>query len=364
MLDRAWQTYLVKPVFKATPKERPSGHAPQNNKDIMDGGEAQFFRLPNPLLTVKQITNCFSIERDGKKGKLYPPFILNEKGQASGFVKDAEYPYGDAKIEGHAKFPETAVTGTTFEPSMSDMTIHCHAIRIDGESGFPRQEIYKHLLEHLSQYTYQWWLRSPVSPFRGPAFLGAFIDTDYNILPEFHYKSANETESIWHGMVQGQNLLGLERPLDERLWLFCLDKVQKKIPAETGILTFLDAIAHYMAGDDNRCILDLAISFEILANKRMYADGMKMRTKNKDLLKETTLAEGETRTILRKLIIDRDHVAHGRLPYIVNKTPSIMTHYFEAMKTVLNKYLSSLEEGEFHELASINLGARPPKKTP
>jgi hypothetical protein len=229
------------------------------------------------------------------------------------------------------------------------------------ESGFPVMETYKELSEQIAQYTYQWWLRSPQAPFRGPIFMGASIDNTGHILEELRYKGPQSIQSTWHGMVQTQKLLGLERALDEQTWLLCLDKVQRNIPAEVGILTFVDAIAHYMAGDDKRCLLDLTICFEILANKRIYADGKKMETDNDKLLKKTSLADEGTKNVLRKLLIDRDHVAHGRDPYIVGKDPAVMIQYFDAIRAVINKYFASLGVGEFHELAAIKMGEKPKK---
>ena len=81
-----------------------------------------------------------------------------------------------------------------------------------------------------------------------------------------------KVESAWYAARELQQPLGFERPLNRGLWLLCLHNVQTHAPAELGLLTFSDALAHYMAGEDGRCILDLAITFEILASKRLLAD--------------------------------------------------------------------------------------------
>lgn len=359
MLNRNWNTFLVKPISKA--KHEAKINPPKAS--TLQGGEAQFFQLPNPLMTVKRITSNFSIERKGKKGKIYPPFSLNEKEKMTAFVKGAEYPSGGSTVECYRKIPESAVKGLTYEPGKSPEIEFRHAVRIDGESEFPRQEIFKQLVEQITQHTYQWWLRSPESPFRGPAFLGAFIDINFNILEDLQFHDSVNTEYVWHGMVQGQQLLGLEMPLDEHKWSMCISNVQNNIPAEMGILTFIDAVAHFMAGDDKRCILDLTICFEILANKRLFADGGTMQTDNVRLLRKSRLADDETKHVLRKLIIDRDHVAHGRHPYILSKEPSMMTQYFEAMKVVINNYVTSIKGKEFNELATVKLGEKHKKKS-
>jgi len=359
MLNRNWNTFFVKPIHKGEHEEKIK----PAKASTLQGGEAQFFQLPNPLITAKLLTSTFSIERNGKKGKIYPPFSLNEKEKMTAFVKGAEYPLGGATVECYRKIPESAVTGVTLEPRISPETEMRHAVRIDGELGFPTIEIFKQLLEQITQYTYQWWLRSPESPFRGPAFLGAFIDTNSNILEDSYIQGSVNTECVWHGMVQGQHLLGSEMPLDEKKWSMCINNIQNSIPAEMGILTFIDAIAHFMAGDDKRCILDLTICFEILANKRLFADGSTMQTDNVKLLRKSRLADDDAKNILRKLIIDRDHVAHGREPYILSKEPSMMTQYFEAMGVVINNYVTSIKGKEFNELATVKLGEKHKRKS-
>jgi len=74
------------------------------------------------------------------------------------------------------------------------------------------------------------------------------------------------------------------------------------------------------------------------------------------IVRMTPLVDENTRESLKKLIVDRGHVAHGRAPYIVGKNPKLtMETYLAAGKTVLEKYVASIPRDEWPKLMMMTL---------
>ncbi|WP_379989938.1 hypothetical protein [Dongia soli] len=323
---------------------------------VLTNWEAHIYRLPNPILLKTAFPDIQTIKRGEKHCRVYPPFQLNGTAEAGAIFQGVHIPEGDNTVSSYQPVPSSAVKGVVVEPRSDEGELYCQGIRLDIEADFPEDVVLKEIVDQITQYTHQWWLRSAQAPFRGPFQLGGSINKNYRLLSELKYRGAGDVESTWYGARQTQQLMGIERPLTSSLWLLCLHNVQSRIPADNGLLAFADALGHYMAREDERCILDLAICFEILANKRQMIAGEKAESKNKNLLKKTDLVDGRIANIIAKLIIDRDHVSHGRPPYILGSSDEISIEtYLDAMRVVVNKYLSLVQPGEWPKLAAMRL---------
>lgn len=362
MWDRNWTTYFVKPVFAEKPADgvlwpHLSSEEIQAHLDAtLTGWECQLFQLPNPILVQRDVVDILAIDRDGKSCRVYPPFSLNEVQDVAGAFTEVAVPQGEGEVIASTSISDSAVKGLSAESSASEDYNYCRGVRLDVQAGHDTAKTLKALIDQIAQFTHQWWLRSPQAPFRGPLRLGASIDRNYQIMTELKYHGAGQVESAWYAARQLQKPLGFERPLTRGIWLLCIHNVRKSIPAETGLLSFSDALAHYMAGEDERCILDLAITFEILASKRLLADTGRTESKNKNLLEKSQLATGRTSEVIKKLILDRDHVAHGRPPFILGHNSDItMETYLDAIRQVVNRYLELVQPGEWPQLASMRL---------
>jgi len=362
MWNRNWSAYMVKPVFTEKPEEgrlwpNLSPEAIQAHRAAtLPGWDVQLYQLPNPILVYRDVVEIIPVERDGKSCRVYPPFLLNEVEDVAGAFTAIAIPQGEMLVTASIQLPESAVRGLSAEPKASDDFINSRGIRLDVQAGHDTGATLKALVDQITQYTHQWWLRSPQAPFRGPLRLGASIDCNYQVITELRCRGAGKIEGSWYAARQLQQPLGFERPLNRGLWLLCLHNVQTQVPAEMGLLTFSDALAHYMAGEDGRCILDLAITFEILASKRLLADTGKTESKNEKLLEKSRLIEGRMADAIKKLLIDRDHVAHGRPPYIVGHKPDVtLETYLDAVRELVNKYLQLLQPGEWPQMAAMRL---------
>jgi hypothetical protein len=230
------------------------------------------------------------------------------------------------------------------------------------ERGFPYSNVFQEVIDHIAQYTHQWWLRAPRSPFRGNVYLSAFINRDYNVRDEFYYKGAGEVESTWLGATESQELLGFEKLLTKETWHSCAMALERSIPAETGILAFSDAVAQYMADNDLRCLLNLTDSFEILANKKQMLDGHRPESRKDKLLEKTPLASSPSKAVITKLFADRDNVAHGRQPYALNRDgTTTIESYLGAVGEVVETYLKTLKLGEWEKASRMEISRKKKK---
>jgi hypothetical protein len=217
---------------------------------------------------------------------------------------------------------------------VSTESVSCHALRFDHEDGLDIDEVYRRLLEHVVLLTWQWWLRSPQSPFQGP------LRYSFEIDDEFVPCGYGEPVSSWAVGLQTQTLIGFERPLSPKLWRSIGTHIGNELPAETGSLRFADAIVNYKAGDIQRCILDLAICYSILENKMRRARGLPLKDNVDRLLEHTTIVGDKNRSVIKRLFEDRGQVAHGMEPRVIGASPIITVEsYLQAMSDTLNAFI-------------------------
>lgn len=360
LISRAWETYMMKATL-AESKERPwpivePDVIEKHRKAHLPGHEAHILRLPQPILCkTDEINDIFHFEIDGKSLRIYPPFKLNEIAENAGAFTNVWIPEGETKITYYKALPSTVSRAFTSTPNVGQGVFFCQGLRVDYQAGAPEKKVVELLLEQICQYTHQWWLRAGTSPFNGLERFGAEINRDHLLREELRYAGAREIESTWYIARQTQQLM-MGKPLDSNLWLLCCHHVSKLRRGDAGILAFHDAIAAYMAEDDVRCLLNLSVCFEILGNKRRILLNQKATDAN-ELIRTTDLVEEEaTRSVLKKLFIDRGHVAHGREPHLLglDKGSSIES-YIEAVRNVLSGYIRVLKPGEWPSASQLSV---------
>ncbi len=213
------------------------------------------------------------------------------------------------------------------------------------------------LLDNICQYTHQWWGRGGHDPFLGFQRLGAAVDVNFRTRKLFGYKGAGRIESPWYGTARFQPILGNAALLTKTIWSQIGTHISQGQHADVGVLGIHEAFADYMAGRNDKCILNLCIGIEILLNKHWQAVLKKPSNDKLDkIVRKTPLLDEETRETLTKLIIDRGHVAHGRAAHILATNPSYtLEKYISAGKTVLEKYLTSIPQGTWPRLMMLRI---------
>lgn len=363
MFKREWIYYFA----RATLAEKPPDHVwpvvaeedrQKHTEELLSGWEMQIYVFPKRILCAETITDIAVIQRNGLACRVYPPTPLNQKNEASGLFSEMSFPAGTRRVDHQTKISDSAVTGLIIEPKPQENHYYSRALRLDVQSNFPSKSLFDELIDLISVYTQQWWLRLGDDPFSGPLRISADINKDFDVAEELRYHGAKEVHSAWRAVNSTQQLVGFEKSLTPALWRSCLDCVRAGIRAESGILFFTDALACYMAGNDALCILNLALSFEILANKRHFADKKRYISSNDKLQRVSSLVDAENKDRIRAIVIDRDHVAHGRAPYLVGRSPeNSIEKYLEAGRSVVNKYLNQLGPGDWPQLSNLDLAS-------
>jgi hypothetical protein len=359
-ISRAWQQYLVKAVLdpKANdwPVHSPSEiHADADN--LNRSYECQLFALPAPIAMFNDVKRILTVSAEGKELRIYPPFPLNEKKDASGSFEEVTIPEGVESVENVTSIPTDAVSGVRAQHGLVSNAIWARGLRIDVQSGADVQSAIRLLLDHICQYTQQWWVRGTHNPFLGFQRIGAAVDKKFFTKRLFGYKGATKIESPWYGTVRFQPALGSAAVLNKSTWSQISTHLSQGHHADLGILGIHEAFADYMAGRDDKCILNLCISIEILLNKHWQAV-LKNPSNDKleKIVRKTPLLDEGTKETLSKLMIDRGHVAHGRAPYIIGTSSKYTIEtYVLAGKLILEKYLASIPQGAWPELMTMRI---------
>jgi hypothetical protein len=361
-VSRSWDQYLVHAVFDTSTSDWPirsEAEIRAYDEGLNLDYECQLFALPAPIAVAADLKRIINISVGGKNLRIYPPFALNEKKHASGSFAEIVIPEGVSSVENTTNIPSDAVTGVRAAHGILPNGIWARGLRIDIPSinGPDIQLVIGTLLDHICQYTHQWWVRETHNPFLGFVRLGAKIGKNFRTRQLLGYQGAKKIESPWYGSVRFQPALGGAAILDETAWNLIGYHLSEGNRADIGILGIHEAVAHYMAGRDERCILILCIVVEILLNKHWQAILKKPANDPLDKIVRTTpLVDETTRATLKKLVIDRGHVAHGRTPYVAGKNPEYTIEtYIEAGKVVLEKYLASIPGGMWPKLMTMTL---------
>jgi hypothetical protein len=361
-LSRRWEQYAVKATFDEAQARVAGQRWPQlssaqiaeyENRRRNDF-ECQIFVLPQPIVLAVDVTQVCAIEFGGRDLRFYPPFQLNEQKETSGAFEDAQIPGGEEFVSSRDPLPSESVGGVRMTHGTMNGASWCRGLRVDVQHDADVMKAIPLLLDQICQYTHQWWLRATHNPFLGPKRFGASVDTNFRPMNALRAHGRKEVESAWYGAVQFQPNLGIGGPLTKDLWLLSCHHVANGRAADTGILSFHDAFSDYMAGRDDKCVLNLAIAVEILLSKhRQY---VLKRTPNETLdkmIRTSNLVPASVRETLLKLAIDRGHVAHGKPPYIVGKHKEFsLERYLQATRELLDAYLHSIEPGTWPTVMS------------
>jgi hypothetical protein len=359
-ISREWQQYLVKAVVGETSANWPNrsdseilNHSQKLNRDY----DCRLFALPVPIALLNDVRQVLTMDVGGKTFRLYPPFPLNEERDASAAFAEIVIPEGTAEVDGTTPIPSDAVTGLRVEHNLLPNAIWARGLRVDVQFGGNVQAVIGSFLDHVCQYTQQWWVRGGHSPFLDLQRFGAEVDLNFRTRRLFGYKGAGRIESPWYGTIRYQPALGAAALLDKRTWIQISKHIAQGESADIGVLGIHDAVADYMAGRDDKCILNLCISVEILLNKHWQGILKKPGNDKLDkIIRKSPLLDGETRETLFKLMIDRGHVAHGRAPHIIATDPNYtIERYISAAKVVLQKYLSSIPHGAWPQLMTMRI---------
>lgn len=360
-----WGTYLVKahlseevgakngcqwPVLSDVDIERYT-------ENISIDFESQIYLRPTPIwIDTTQVRDILTVQSNGKRIRIYPPFEVNEKGETSGAFEGVQIPEGEDIVDNSVELHSSAVRGVRMEHGNSETLKWCRGVRIDFEIGADVTSTLNLFWEHLCQYTHQWWIRASHNPMLGPLRMGGAITKDHKIVRELRCRGAGEVESSWYGAVQYQPHLGFGSPLTRGGWLLAAQHTHDQRNPDQGLISFYDGMADYMAGHYEKAILNLCIATEIMLSKHSFAILKRSPTNLPKAIRTTMLVEGPVREVLKELLIDRNQVAHGSKirNYDANGKPEVKK-YLQAVSHLVSAYLNSMPQGEWPDIMGLKL---------
>ncbi|WP_316980029.1 hypothetical protein [Shumkonia mesophila] len=363
-LSRAWAVYAVKAVASEENgiknnvpwPELSSSDVAAYHANLAKNIESHILLWPTPILVSQEgVDDILVFRENGKLVRIYPPFPVNERTETSGAFEDVAVPEGLTKVARTVALPPSAVRGVRMEHGVGKGLQWSRAFRIDVENGANGLPTLTLLLDHIAQFTHQWWIRSSHNPMLGPFRMGGTITKDYRIIPELKYRGAGTVESTWYGAVEHQPILGFGSPLDRGKWLISAHHTQEGRDADQGLVAFYDGMAAFMSGHDQQAILNLCIATEILLSKHSLAVLDRSPPKLEKAVRDTRLVDEATKKTLSDLVRDRNCVAHGREPKLVRDGKTTVKGYVQAVRRLIGGYLAALPQGGWPEVMTLKL---------
>lgn len=339
--QREWRYYRICPVFsdEKSAEKWPSLGAEEvaaYEANVAAGWTSHIYSLTTPItsLDIKEIIV-------GPFFRLYPPFELNRKEAVSHSFEEVKIPVGDRVVTREMEVPDYAIRGAKGDMSIFDATPK-YGLRIDLHDDQKVSEFLSSTLELIRQFTFQWWINTARNPFDQGIRIQFELQQDFSPRGLLKCVGRQGQNGPWSGAFGTQPLLGHEVPLDHSRWKMVGHWLERRLSADFGVTLFNNAVESYMSFRDRDTILNLALQFEVSENRVLLLSGKTDLKRNKDILKKSTLVSGSDRELFRKLITDRDNVAHGRPPYHLRKSPEILKEYMTAGRRLVDTYVDRM----------------------
>jgi hypothetical protein len=337
--DRNWTFYRAGAVLdeslstEAWP-EIDTSTKKEHDADQRSNWTGHIITLTSPILSRNDVTTVIATN----KFRIYPPFWINKKASITSSFDEVTVPSGDQAIN-RIPIPSYAVKGVMTEYKPNSDSAPLYGLRIDCTNDVEIDELLSFFLMLARQYTKQWWVSSPRNPFDAGLRMAFQLRKNFQPRELLEARGAGKISAPWYGGAATQTLVGLEEPLNDESWNNVAQCIKRGAGIEPALQFFLDAIDEYMGYQDRRCILNLALLFEVCENKCLLMDGRNAKTKNKNILRDPILVSGKLKDTFRKVITDRDNIAHGRAPYHHGADFAVIVEYLEAGAELINLYL-------------------------
>lgn len=352
--DRSW-TYarsMVKMKEGPPREEWPEVSLTEQQKYALSkkaGWRSFLFELATPISIVPSLDKIIFTE----KLRVYPPFNISKKTPFFYDHDKVEIPVGESQITSKIKMPKYG-TGH-IRSNVHKGSITCYGLRMDAADGVSIERSLSLFLRLIRQYSMQWWVASRTDPF-DPGLRSTFeVNSDFTPREALFVRGAKFVASPWNPMAATQRKLGLERPVDAALWKSVGECMVFGGGVEDALQYYLDGIAAYMDYDDPQCIMNLALMFEVAENKVRALTGKPQLSANKDLLQSPTITSSESVSVFRKMITDRDNVAHGKKPYHLSREPKLIFEYLENGSDLMQRYLTKCVDIGWEKAATLSL---------
>lgn len=319
--------------------------------DILPEWRGHIIELKSPVMMLSGFSEAIRTD----DFVIYSPFMLDRKSSITHALDDVKIPVlPEVDASRLYPIPDYAIRGAYSAVNNSDCNI-CHGIRIDTSKNTDPVLVLEMFLKLIRQYTLQWWVNSPRNPFDYGYRMSFGLTKNLSPRAVLMDGALNEIETPWAGNIATQTLIGIERKLSLEIWKQIAKSIESGGNAETVTSLFLEAISAFMAYDDLQTVLNLALVFEVAENKVRLLKGKNIENRNKKILSNPCIAEKGQIEIFRKIITDRDCIAHGRKPHHLHGTPTILAEYLDASTEFFNSYLNLCRKFGWDKVAELEL---------
>lgn len=302
------------------------------------------FRLQAPILINKSIKSVIELDRM----RIYPPFEVDRASVSANFFIGSEIPLRDGKT---MKFdsPWTHHPTIGFEESASI----CHGLRVDLRSEIGADwDGLQYLLDLLRERSLQWWINSNLDPFDLGAKYVVGINEDGSMRSVGQVKD-NE-KSAWDAAASSRRPFGWETVVDEACWGGFGKSFASRKKLESASTAFLDGLSAYMSSMDIECIYRLCLALEIMESKIRQANGKGTNSYALRLLEGAMLWDINDKEVLKKMFVDRGHIAHGSKPHNYIAKNSIILEYLDLSKRYYERFLKMATDIGWDKLSEFS----------
>lgn len=292
------------------------------------GWNAYLIELSAPLLFSSDINEILK----GEDFIIYPP-IQAKKGVSPEIPTNTVYvPDGFPEIKNFILIKYDTLSGLAYSTqNKSSIVFRCHLLRIDIKGGMAKAfYIIRKFLTCVRSMCFQWWLLSGHNPFDVGARTMSSVSVNHEMQD---ISEEGEPKYVLRSQIIN---CGLEKILSHKHWLYLASISNKSFPADIPNRFFCDALEKFHLFEEDSAIMSISLALEAAeyearsaAGAKSYPDPLRNLTKNPILLKY-----GD-KNILKKLFIDRGHVAHSKEAPHFSKDSDIIKNYLAEAARIL-----------------------------
>ncbi|WP_195819797.1 hypothetical protein [Roseobacter sp. MH60115] len=329
-------SYRVTPNFAGNPRSEGDSQEECDglpSKTLSDWS-GYLVEMPTPIIMAKGSFNPII----SPSFRIYEPFEINQKARNAGAMSDIHIP---ADQDGRISVPGYAINGMTAS-NAGDDCLSCLGLRIDFLDGNPENDIHELIRLFRSavrEVTFQWWLSSRTNPFDLGHRLSFELTPSFGAAKPYPSSNSDSYTGTWRGSTSLTNRLGFERPVGKNEWAEIDSRIRAGREMESATSFFMDAVSAFMAHEDHNCLVNACVALEIMECKMRALSGKKINGYGDKLRRDAVLWRKKDEETIKKMFIDRGHIAHGRPPYNYRKNPVIMVDYLELLVEYYNRFL-------------------------
>lgn len=288
--------------------------------------------LSNPIFVARDVRRVISSEGF----RIYPPFLLTRKSASSCDLRGEKLPFGLNWIEGHHPLPMRGIGSVQLDIKLEGYE-PLLGLRLDVRRGaIEKNKLVVDFLRVCRLHSSQWWLTSRVNPFDLGARRAAEVQDNFNPVD---CTALEYSAGSWMALHTYNQLFGIERAITTQDWesigVLCRDGFL----SDPGVDLFFDALVEHAEAREDRAILHLFTSLEIIASRDLLMKGAKdISSYGLKLLRKSSLFKNTDHALLRYIFEDRNQVAHGRRPKNIGSKYSL-AHAIDCCHVLLVRYM-------------------------